>query len=76
MDAVQLEPRFREPLLQIRDRRGIVVVEVRPRCEHFDRLEAVRRDLEELIAPEPLSVIQVRGHPELTLGGHRTDDRL
>ena len=48
--AVQLEPGLGQPLLQVGDGRRVVVVEMRPRREHLDRLEAVRRDLEQVIA--------------------------
>ena len=71
VDAVQLEPGFGQPLLQVRDRRRVVVVEVRARREHLDRLEAVRRDLEQMIAAQPLAVVEVRRHPELALRATR-----
>ena len=48
--AVQLEPRFGEPLLQIGDRRRIVVVEMRPCGEELDGFEPVRGDLEQMVA--------------------------
>ena len=64
--AVQLESGFREPLLQIGDRRRIVVIEMRPRREQLDRLEPMRRDLEQMVAGQPLSVVEVRRHPELS----------
>ena len=65
---LQLEARVGEPLLQIRDRRRVVVVEVRPRREDLDALEAVRRDLEQVIAAQALSVVEVRGDAELPFG--------
>ncbi len=46
----QLEAGFGQPLLQIGDRRRVVVVEMRPGREHLDQLEAVRRDLQQVIA--------------------------
>ena len=70
--AVQLEPRFREPLLQIRDRRRIVVVEVRARGKQLDPLETVGPDLAEVLPAEPMVVVEMRRYPELTLGDHRT----
>ena len=36
-----------EPLLEVGHRRGVVVVEMRARRENLDRLEPVRRNLEE-----------------------------
>ena len=48
--ACSVETGFREPLLQVGDDRRVVVVEVRARREHLDRVEAVRRDLEQVIA--------------------------
>ena len=60
MDAPQIETRFREPLLQVRHRCGVVVVEVRPRGENLDHLESVRRDLQQVIAAQTLMVIEVR----------------
>ena len=62
---MQLEPRVREPLLQVGDRRRVVIVEVRPRREQLDRLEPVRRDLEQMVAAQPLAVVEVRRHAEL-----------
>ena len=68
MNPVQRQPGLRQPLLQIGHRRRVVVIEVRARRKHFDRLEPVRGDLEQMIAREPLAVIEVRRHPELTFG--------
>ena len=62
--AVQLEAGFGEPLLQVGDRRRVVVVEVRPRREQLDALEPVRRDLEQVLAAQPLAVVEVRRDPE------------
>ena len=63
---VQLEPRLGEPLLQIGDGRRAVIVEVRPRGEQFDALEAVRRDFAAGDPGSGAGVIQVRRHAERT----------
>ena len=49
-----------------RDRRRVVVVEMRARREHLDGVEAVRGDLDEVVAAQPLAVEEVRRDPELT----------
>jgi len=74
MDAVQREPRFLQPVAELRDRRGVVIVEVRPRGEHLDRFEPVRRDVREVRPAQPLIVEQVRGNAELH-GRFRLDRR-
>ena len=43
VDPVQIETRLRQPLLQVGDCGRIVIVEVRPRGEELDGLEAVSR---------------------------------
>ena len=48
--ACSVEPGLGEPLLQVGDGRRVVVVEVRPRGEQLDRVEAVRGDLEQVLA--------------------------
>ena len=48
-----------EPLLEIRDGRGIPVVEMRPRRKHLDGLEPMSGDLEQMIAGKTLSVVEV-----------------
>ena len=65
--AMQRQARVGQPLLQIRDGGRIVIIEMRARCEQLDRVEPVRRDLEQVIAREPLAVIEMCRHPELTL---------
>src|SRR5262249_62337135 len=57
-------PRLGEPLLQVGDRRRVVIVEVRARREDLDHLESVRRDRLEVIAGEAFVMKEVRGHPE------------
>ena len=64
--GVQLEPGFRQPLLQVRDRGRVVIVEMRPRREELDRLEPVRRDLQQVLPAQPVIVIQVRRDTELS----------
>ena len=61
-------PRLGEPLLQVGDDRRVVVVEVRPRGEHLDGLEPVRRDLEHVVARQSLVAVEMRRHAELSLG--------
>src|SRR4029078_10260282 len=53
-----------EPLLQVGNRRRIVVIEVRAGGEQLDHLEAVRRDRLEMIARQPLVMEKVRRNPE------------
>ncbi len=60
VNAPQLQTRLREPLLQVRHGRGVVVVEVRARRKDLDALEPVRRDLQEMIAAQALMVEEVR----------------
>lgn len=59
VDPVELETRFREPLLEIGDRGRTVVVEMRLGREHLDRLKTVRRDLNEMIPAQAPVVVQV-----------------
>ena len=68
MDGVQRQSGRGQPLLQIRHCRGIVVVEMRSRREHLDRLEPMRRDLEQMITGKTLTVVEVCRDPELALG--------
>ena len=49
MHAVQRQASVRQPFLQVRDRRGVPIVKVRPRREHLDPIEAVRGDLEQVL---------------------------
>ena len=44
--------------------RAVVIVEVRARGEHLDGLEAMRRDLDQVLPVEALGVEQVRGDAE------------
>ena len=57
---VERQARVVEPLGQRAHGDAVVVVEVRPRGEHLDALEAVRRNLDQVLAVEPLVVVQVR----------------
>ena len=66
VNALQQQARFGQPLLQVGDRRRVVIVEMRPRREHLDQLEAMRRDLQQVIPGQPLAVVEVRRHPVLT----------
>ena len=65
VDAAQLEAGLGQPLLQVGDRRRVVVVEVRARGEDLDQLETVRRDLQQVIPGQSLIVEEVRRHPVL-----------
>jgi len=60
MYGVQLEARLRQPLLEVGDRRWVVIVEVRPRREELDRLEPEAAHLQEMVPGQPMTVIQVR----------------
>ena len=66
VNALQHQARFGQPLLQIGDRRRVVVIEMRPGREHLDQLEAMRRDLQQVIPGEALTVEEVCRHPILT----------
>ena len=68
VNAVQLETRVREPLLQVRHRRRVVVIEVRARREQLERFESVRGDLQQMFAAQPLTVVEMRRHAELSFG--------
>ena len=46
---------------------AVVVIEVGPRGEHLDAVEAVRGDLDQVVAVEPLVVEQVRRTPKRRL---------
>ena len=58
--ARQIEACLGEPLLKIGHDRGIVKVQMRARREKLDRLEAVRRNLNQMLPREPLCVKQSR----------------
>src|SRR4029453_1344203 len=62
--AAQHQSRLEEPLTQLSDCRVVVIVEMASRCEELDRLEAERRNFSEMIATEPLVVVQVRTDTE------------
>ena len=68
MNAVQLETGVREPLLQVGDGRRVVVVEVRACREELERFESVRGDLQQVFAAQPLTVVEMRRHAELSFG--------
>ena len=65
--ALQLQARFGQPLLQVGDCRRIVIIEMRPRGEHLHPLEPMGCNLEEMIARQPLTVVEVRRYPEASL---------
>ncbi len=65
MQAVQHQAGLLQPSLQRLDRRAVAVIEVRPRCEQLDRLEAVDGDLRQMVPAQPLIVIEVRRNAEL-----------
>ena len=56
----RVEPGLGQPLLQRTNRGCVVIVEVAPRGEHFDRVKPVRRNLEQVRLLQPLFVIEVR----------------
>ena len=62
---MQHQPRFLQPLPQLGDRRGVVIVEVRPGGEQLDGLEPVAGDLGQVLPAQPLVVVEVRRNPEL-----------
>ena len=66
VQAAQRESRARQPLLQVRNRGWIAVIEVRARREDLDRFESVRRNLDEMSPAQALMVVEVRRHPELS----------
>ena len=69
VDAVQRQPRVVEPLAERANGRLVVIVEVRSRGKQLDAVQAVRRDLDEVLAVEALVVKEVRGHAK-TQGAH------
>ena len=64
VDRVQTQPRSRQPRLERRDGSRVVIVEMRAGRDELDRVEAVGRDLLEMVAREPLAVIELRRDPE------------
>ena len=57
-----------EPLGELRRRRRVAVVEVGAGGEQLDRLEAVRGDMHEVLARQPLLVEEVCRDAEATVG--------
>src|SRR6185369_9930213 len=72
VDGDQLEAGSGDPLLKIRDTRGVVVVEVQARGEQLDDLEAMGGNFKKMIAPEPSLLIEVRR--DAVLSGHRKSE--
>jgi hypothetical protein len=70
MHGMQLETRFGQPFAEGPNRVGVTVIEMRARREHFERLESVRRDMDEMLAVQTLFVKQMRRDAELAIG-HR-----
>ena len=66
MNAVQGKARLGKPLLQVRDSRCVVIVEMRPCREKLDRVEAVGGDFEEMLTTQSLAVVEVCRHPKLS----------
>ena len=64
---MELEAGFREPLAQLLDRALVAVVEVGARGEHFDGVEPVRGDVNEVFPLESRFMEQMRGDAEATL---------
>ncbi len=58
------QPGIRERLLQLGNRALVFVRQVRTVREQLDGVEAVRRDLDQVIAAQPFVVIQVGGDGE------------
>src|SRR5438552_3803519 len=71
MYAFERQAGFGQPLLEIGNRRRIVIVEMRPRGEHLDCLESVARNLQQMITRQPLTVVEVRRHPEMPFRHNR-----
>ena len=61
---MQAQARVVEPLGQRDGGAAIAVVEVVAHGEHLDRLEAVRGDLDEVIAIEPIADVEMGGDSE------------
>ena len=64
MHRVQAEPGVVEPFGERDGGAPIAVVEMFAQREQLDRLEAMRRDLDEMIAIEPLANVKVRRDSE------------
>ena len=69
-DAAHGQTGFGDPLLNLGDRRQIFEVDVCAFRDELDRLESVRRYLEQLIASQTLRPVEMRRHPEQSFG-HR-----
>src|SRR5207302_10292462 len=59
MHRVKREPRVGQPFGELRNGAGIVIVEMRARGEHLDRLEAMAGDIDEVLAAQPRLVKEV-----------------
>jgi hypothetical protein len=66
---MQFQPGVGQPLGKLRAGAIVVVVEMRPGREQFDRVEAVRGDVDEVIAGQPVLVEEVRRNAEARLRG-------
>ena len=70
--AVQGEVRFSEPLLEISDCRLVVIIEVRPGGEHLYGLESLGPYLNEVIATEPLVMMEMCRNSKQALARHKS----
>ena len=64
MNRVELEPGVAEPRREGIDRGRVVIVEMGAGREDLDGLETVSRNLQQMVPPEPLGVIEVRRDTE------------
>ena len=64
---MDFEARVGEPFGQLRDRPFVVIVEVRSGREQLDGLEAVRGDVDQVLAGQPVLVEQVRRDAEMSI---------
>ena len=64
VDRVQRQPRVDSHSASCATASVVVIVEVRARREELDRLEAVRGDVDQVVAAEPVVVEEVRGDAE------------
>src|SRR5687768_2938170 len=64
MHRMDLEACVHEPFGQRGDRLFVVIVEVRPGGEELDGFEAVRSDVDQVLAAEPMLVKEVRRDAE------------
>ena len=70
MHAVQDQAGVGQPLLQVGHRGRVLKVEMRPRGEHLDPVEAVCRDFEQVVAAQPVVVVEVRRDAKRARSGH------